>query len=149
MGVEIERKFLVRSDAWRAEADEGRAFEQGYLAGNPGLAVRVRLCDGVEGFLTIKAGGGIARAEFEYPIPPGDARSLLDLCGPRVVLKRRHRLVFETFVWEIDVFAGAHQGLVLAEVELESPDQPVTLPPWIGTEVTGDERYANAALAGL
>ncbi len=147
MGIEIERKFLVRDDGWRIAADEGVACRQGYLASGEGATVRVRIM-GKEAFLTIKgpSTGGLARPEFEYPIPVADAQALLDLCG-NVVEKTRHRVLHGGLTWEVDLFAGDNTGLVLAEVELEAEAQAVELPEWAGPEVTGDVRYYNAYLA--
>lgn len=150
MAIEIERKFLVTSDAWRGAAlDDGRAIRQGYLApGGPDAAsVRVRLIGG-EARLTVKGPGLLERAEFEYPIPIGDAQAMFEagLCAP-LVEKRRTRVAHGGLVWEVDVFAGHLAGLVVAEVELASAGQVVSLPGWVGREVTGDPRYQNSALA--
>ncbi len=147
MGIEIERKFLVKDDSWRAAADDGLECRQGYLAAEKGKTVRVRIM-GTEAFLTIKgAMAGISRAEFEYEIPPSDAEALLALCGGAVVEKRRHLVNHGGMVWEVDVFGGAHAGLVLAEIELEREDQEFELPGWAGEEVSRDPRYFNAVLA--
>lgn len=149
MGVEIERKFLVASDAWRQTADAGTAIEQGYLARGPQMLVRVRLA-GDNGWLTLKERtAGPVRAEYEYPIPAEDARALLALCAPHVLRKRRHRLPAGALCWEIDVFEPPHKGLVMAEIELADPDQGFARPAWLGREVTSDPAYTNAALAGL
>ncbi len=147
MGVEIERKFLVVSEAWRTGA-AGVAVRQGYLLAAPGTTVRVRLA-GAEGYLTIKGQHhGLRRAEFEYAIPAADAQAMLEtLCAQPVIEKTRYRVDFAGLVWEVDVFAGANAGLVVAEVELESEAQAVTLPPWVGLEVSSDYRYTNAYLA--
>ena len=146
MRVEIERKFLVRSDAWRRMADEGMICRQGYLASDDQKTVRVRRI-GDRGFLTIKgATSGISRAEFEYEIDAADAGQLLTLCET-VVEKIRYQLQHAGVTWEIDVFHGANQGLVLAEVELASEDQPIELSDWVGEEVSDDPRYFNACLA--
>lgn len=146
MGREIERKFLVQGRPW--EGVPGTPYRQGYLASGYGVTVRVRLA-GDRAYLTVKGPtSGFSRDEYEYPIPPGDAASMLEtLCGGRLVEKTRHLLVHAGRTWEVDVFVGANRGLVLAEVELESEDAAVELPPWAGAEVTGDYRYANAFLA--
>jgi CYTH domain-containing protein len=146
MGTEIERKFLVTSGAWRAEAGSGTRLRQGYLhAGTP--VVRIRQA-GELAFLTIKGPGLLARAEYEYPIPPEDAAAMLaTLCPPPVIDKTRHRLALDGLTWEIDEFAGHLAGLVLAEIELASPDEPFARPAWLGAEVTDDPRYQNAALS--
>jgi len=147
MGIEIERKFLVKDDSWRAEADEGMACRQGYLVAEKERTVRVRTM-GTKAFLTIKgAAAGISRAEFEYEIPLPDAEALLGLCGGAVVEKMRHRVRHSDMVWEVDVFGGRHAGLVLAEIELEREDQEFEMPGWAGKEVSADPRYCNAVLA--
>lgn len=146
MGLEIERRFLVSGDGWRHGAEPG-AVVQGYLSTDPRRVVRVRLADG-GAFLTVKGpADGPVRAEFEYTVPPEDARELLALCGGDVVEKLRWRLRHGGRDWVVDEFGGANRGLVLAEIELEAADQPFALPPWIGAEVTGDHRYANVSLA--
>ncbi len=146
MGTEIERKFLVVGDDWRS-LGTGSLYWQGYLVAAPGLTVRVRLA-GEQGYLTIKgATTGITRAEFEYPIPAADARTLLEtLCDRPLIQKTRYRIPWEGLVWEVDEFTGENQGLILAEVELASVDQAIALPPWIGAEVSHDPRYYNANL---
>lgn len=147
MGTEIERKFLVTGEGWRALAmGPGQRLRQGYLhAGTP--VVRVRLA-GEAGFLTIKGPGLLSRAEYEYPIPAAEAAELLrSLCPPPVIEKTRTRVRHDGLVWEVDEFAGQLAGLVLAEVELASPDQPFARPDWLGREVTEDARYQNAALS--
>lgn len=147
MKIEIERKFLLNNDAWRDGAT-GILYRQGYLCTDPERTVRVRLGGGTA-ILAIKgAGDGIARTEFEYPIPSEEAVVLLDsLCLQPLVEKYRYLVPFAGLTWEIDEFLGANAGLLLAEVELERIDQPVPLPPWIGLEVSGDPRYYNAWLA--
>jgi CYTH domain-containing protein len=145
--VEIERKFLLEGDAWRAGAEAVRV-RQGFLAATERCTVRVRTVLG-RGVMTIKGPTrGFSRHEFEYEIPVEDAEFLLEgFCVGPVIDKVRHRVSHAGLVWEIDVFEGENAGLVLAEVELDSEDQPVELPPWIGEEVTGDERYYNAYLS--
>lgn len=147
MGTEIERKFLVRNDSWRA-GPAGVLCRQGYLSLGGPCTVRVRLL-GDAGYLTIKGPpAGLARAEYEYPIPAADAAEMLErFCTSLQVEKRRHVREHGGHTWEIDEFLGANQGLVLAEVELERPDEPVSLPEWAGREVTGDPRYLNSSLA--
>ena len=145
MGLEIERKFLVKGGGWRKSAKRSR-LSQGYLVAEKGKSVRVRLEDG-RGTITIKGPArGAARAEYEYAIPAKDAREILRrLCGP-LIEKTRYRVRRGGLVWEIDVFAGANRGLIVAEVELRRASQKVSLPPWAGKEVTGDPRYLNANL---
>lgn len=146
MGIEIERKFLVAGEQWRHGA-LGIPYAQGYLSRGTGRTVRVRLA-GSDAFLTIKGPvTGISRAEFEYPIPQQDAREMLPLCDGPIVQKIRFKIPHEGHVWEVDEFEGENAGLILAEVELQSADEAVALPPWIGEEVTGDARYYNSNLA--
>ncbi|HKT85274.1 MAG TPA: CYTH domain-containing protein [Novosphingobium sp.] len=153
MAVEIERKFLVEGDAWRGQATGRRRIRQAYLSTSGRANVRIRLIDDEEARLTIKSAdeghaGALSRAEFEYPVPMEDARTLLELRVGRVIDKTRYLVpAANGRTWEVDVFAGAHEGLVLAEIELGSADEAVELPDWIGREVTDDARYANAALA--
>lgn len=148
MGIEIERKFLLRNDAWQQQADAGQEFRQGYLHSDASLAVRVRIADETA-WLTIKADAGeIVRREFEYAIPVADADSMLThLCRQPLIEKRRHRLEHAGHVWEIDVFHGANAGLVLAEIELSRIDEDFARPPWLGEEVSTDPRYFNSNLS--
>ncbi len=147
MRFEIERRFLVDGDAWRAAATQSRRLLQGYLAREDGVTVRLRL-SGDRARLTIKGPGGLVRPEFEYDVPRDDAASMLDaLCAGRRIAKTRHDVPHGGLVWEVDVFEGPLAGLVIAEVELPAADHPLALPPWAGREVTDDPRYANAVLA--
>ncbi len=147
MGVEIERKFLVESEGWRG-CGPGVRYRQGYITADEKRSVRVRVA-GREATITIKGGSvGAVREEFEYTIPVADAERLLDAyCPPPLIEKTRFRCPYKGLVWEIDEFFGANTGLVLAEVELDSEDREVSLPSWVGREVTGDPRYLNASLA--
>lgn len=148
MGIEIERKFLVIGDAWRAGVSASSSLRQGYLSSNSKATVRVRIVDDATAWLTLKGpASGISRAEFEYEIPLEEGRALLEMARPHVVEKRRHLVPLDGLVWEIDVFEGAHAGLVMAEVELADPDQKIVVPDWAGREVSLDDRYANASLA--
>ena len=148
MPTEIERKYLVKGDGWRASATDHVPMRQGYFQTGPGSTVRVRI-EGERAVLTIKGPTvGISRAEYEYEIPLGDARQMLDIfCEGRQVEKVRHYVSHAQKTWEVDVFEGANQGLVLAEVELERADEEVDVPKWIGEEVSHDSRYRNACLA--
>jgi len=122
---------------------------QGYLSSDPDRCVRVRLA-GELAWLTVKGcTQGITRAEFEYPIPPEEARLLLEMCLPSVIDKTRHRIAFGEHIWEVDVFHGANDGLVIAEVELADEHETIEPPPWLGEEVSADARYYNASLARL
>ena len=146
MGIEIERKFLVVDDSWLATAGEGRPCRQGYLVSGEGRTVRVRVID-ESAFLTIKGPtAGISRTEFEYEIPVTDAEGLFTLCG-NLVEKIRYLVPHGGQVWEVDVFSGMNKGLVLAEIELETEQQVVELPAWLGREVSGDYRYYNGYLS--
>lgn len=146
MGVEIERKFLVIDDSWKAVACKNQVCRQGYLFSGKGRTVRVRIM-GDQAFLTIKGPTeGISRNEFEYQIPVDDAKAMFPMCG-NLVEKVRYFIIHSGLQWELDVFTGENEGLVMAEVELESEDQPFDLPSWAGEEVTGDPRYYNAYLA--
>jgi len=146
MSIEIERKFLLRNDAWRTMG-QGTTYRQGYLSVEPARSVRVRLA-GAQAWLTIKGKSeGISRQEYEYAIPVEDAIHMLDhLCQQPLIEKVRYRIHLDGLCWEVDEFAGANRGLIMAEVELDHPDQAVNLPDWIGEEVTGDPRYYNAAM---
>ena len=146
MGQEIERKFLVRGDAWRIGAIETR-FRQGFLSTVPERTVRVRVA-GSRGLLTIKGITiGARRAEYEYEIPLRDAQQMLDeLCEGPLIEKVRHQVQVGAHTWEIDVFEGDNAGLIVAEIELEREDEPFEMPEWLGDEVTHDPRYFNASL---
>jgi adenylate cyclase len=146
VGVEIERKFLVKKDLWRAP-DAGLAYRQGYLSRERGRTVRVRRA-GERGFLTIKGEAkNLARPEYEYEIPAKDADELLGMCTGALVEKRRYEVKHEGHVWEVDEFAGDNAGLLVAEIELGSADERFSLPAWVGEEVTDDPRYLNANIA--
>ena len=145
MGSEIERKFRVDVTRWVPDGP-GTRFQQGYLSSHPDRVVRVRL-EGTHGKLTIKGKTlGVTRAEYEYDIPAGDAVELLALCERPLVEKTRHREVYEGQVWEIDVFHGLNEGLVIAEVELAAEEQAVLVPAWAVEEVSDDPRYYNSNL---
>ena len=146
MGKEIERKFLVKGDAWRALA-QGTMYRQGYLNSVKERTVRVRTV-GDKAFMTVKGiTVGATRAEYEYEIPFGDCNAMLDnLAEKPIIEKKRYKIPFEGLVWEIDEFFGENQGLIVAEVELQSEDQQIPKPAWIGDEVSGDPRYFNSNL---
>ena len=149
MPLEIERKFLVRNNDWRALACGKVRIRQGYAYAGSGI-VRVRVA-GQSAFLTLKSKQtNLVRTEFEYPIPLRDAEDLLaGFCELGVVEKTRYSVCYATHKWEVDVFEGANNGLVLAEIELTSPDQPFERPPWLGAEVSEDPAYFNSSLARL
>ena len=146
MGIEIERKFLVRSEAWRALGQPVR-IRQGYLSVDKERTVRVRTL-GSTAKLTIKGRSvGTARAEYEYDLPVDEANELLDgLCLRPLLDKTRTTLVLGAHTWEVDEFFGENAGLVVAEVELRAADEHVELPAWVGAEVSRDARYFNANL---
>ncbi|MGH8029184.1 MAG: CYTH domain-containing protein [Arenimonas sp.] len=154
MGIEIERKFLVRDDGWRAAVVRSVRMAQGYVndhaavaAGTQLASVRVRVGDG-RGWLNLKSReAGPSRQEFEYEVPLADAEALLRLCVGAPIDKVRHYVPFAGFTWEVDEFAGENAGLVVAEIELPSVDAQFALPEWAGAEVTELTRYYNLALA--
>lgn len=146
MGVEIERKFLVKSEDWRTLGTPV-CYSQGYLVADGKRTVRVRVA-GQKGFLTIKGGvQGITRKEFEYPVPLNDALEMLHLSETSVIEKYRTKILFEGKIWEVDEFEGRNKGLIIAEIELTAEEETFLVPPWIGEEVTGDFRYFNAYLS--
>ncbi len=149
MPIEIERKFLVQGEDWKQ--GEGTHFAQGYLNHDKARAVRVRIA-GTQAFLTIKGIGdevGLSRVEFEYEIPLADAQQLLALCEGTVIEKIRRVIPYQGFNWEVDEFFGENQGLVIAEIELDSVDQPFEKPSWVCEEVTNDPRYFNLSLVSF
>lgn len=144
MGVEIERKFLVKGSDWRTKT--GTTIGQGYLNRDKNRTVRVRIA-GEEAFLTIKGPSvGPSRLEFEYAIPTPDAIALLQLCEGTPISKTRHVVIFDGMKWEIDEFHGANEGLVVAEIELDTEDQGFSRPDWVDREVTDDPKYFNSNL---
>lgn len=146
MAIEIERKFLVDLSLL-GELSGGTPIKQGYIQHSQGTTVRVRI-KGDQGFLTLKsASRGLSRLEFEYPIPLADADEMLaSLCSDRHIEKTRYVIPFGKHLWELDLFSGANEGLVIAEVELTSEKECIELPAWVTEEVSGDPRYANSSL---
>lgn len=148
MAKEIERKFLVNGDDWRAEATSSSEFIQAYVVTMDDRSLRVRVMDDDRATLTLKIGRQtISRDEFEYAVPLTDAKELVANALGIVIQKTRHEVEHQGFTWEVDVYAGAYQGLVVAEVEMEDEAQDPPLPAWIGREVTGDRRYSNQVMA--
>jgi adenylate cyclase len=146
MAKEIERKFLLNGDTWKSLA-KGTRYRQGYLNSVKERTVRVRTV-GDKGFLTVKGiTTGASRTEYEYPIPVPDAEGMLnELCEKPLIEKNRYKIKDRNLTWEVDEFFGENQGLIVAEVELQSEGQSFEKPEWIGEEVTGDPRYFNANL---
>lgn len=152
-GVEIERKFLVHKAGrpYAAQAYGSSRIIQGYICSGRGRTVRVRIRDG-KGFLTIKgpsAGGGLSRYEFEKEIALDEAEHLMRLCEPGIIDKTRYLVRCGRHVFEVDEFYGENDGLVMAEVELQSEDEPFSRPDFIGDEVTGDRRFYNSSLRSM
>ncbi|ERT04961.1 CYTH domain protein [Lyngbya aestuarii BL J] len=147
MGIEIERKFLVKDDRWRS-LGVGILYCQGYISSEKGRTVRVRII-GNQGYLTIKGPvSSRVRSEFEYVIPVEDAKEMLEtLCDRPFIEKKRHKISLGDLIWEVDEFFGDNQGLILAEVELKDPNQMIEIPDWIAEEVSHDARYFNSNLA--
>lgn len=145
MGKEIERKFLVKNDAWRCV--EGAKYRQGYLNSVKERTVRIRTIDD-KGFMTVKGiAVGATRLEFEYEIPASEADEMLTaLCEKPLIEKKRYKIPYGGFTFEVDEFFGENEGLIVAEVELESEDQVFDKPDWLGDEVSGDSRYYNSNL---
>lgn len=149
MALEIERKFLVDHALWNALTKPTPNYLiQGYLHSEPGKTIRVRATND-KGFITIKgksSADGLSRSEFEYEIPKQEAIELLSNFTKKTIEKNRYEIEFEGNVWEVDVFEGDNAGLIIAEIELESPDQSFIKPDWVRAEVTSDFRYFNSAL---
>ncbi|MGD0075779.1 MAG: CYTH domain-containing protein [Candidatus Binataceae bacterium] len=146
MAKEIERKFLVKANSWRNLAS-GKPYRQGYLSTVKERTVRVRSA-GDKGYITVKGPTvGATRSEYEYEIPLADANEMLDhLCERPLIEKIRYRIPAAGVTWEVDEFQGENRGLVTAEVELADENQAISIPGWIGAEVTDDPRYFNSNL---
>ncbi len=148
MAKEVERKFLVGEASWRGAVEASTDFVQFYLAISSDRSVRLRISDGRSAKLTLKFGSDLVeRDEFEYPVPLGDAREMMQFALGNVIRKTRHHVRHRGYLYEVDEFAGPLDGLVV--VELETPDRVADemLPQWLGREVTGDIRFSNASLA--
>ena len=147
--IEIERKFLVTSEAFKAEAHSEIKIIQGFLTVDPERTVRIRI-KGEQGFLTIKGisnEAGTTRFEWEKEIPVDQAASLLKLYLPGIIDKVRYEVKLEDHLFEIDIFEGDNEGLIVAEIELSSVNETYPKPDWLGEEVTGDLRYYNSQLS--
>ena len=148
MRFEIERKFLVRGDAWKKLAAGSTHIRQAYLMANDKASIRVRIKGDRSATLTIKSrGADRRRLELEYDIPTVEAEALIPLRRGFVIEKLRYDVLWGTLTWEIDVFSGENAGLTIAEIELHHEAQHIELPPWVGAEVTGKGQYHNGSLA--
>lgn len=148
MAKEVERKFLVRSEAWRGLVEAEIRIRQCYLAATAGRSLRVRIRDDASAQLTLKFGShGRVRDEFEYPIPLEDAEEMMEFAIGHVIEKTRHHVRFGGFLYEVDIFTGHLAGLVIAELETPEDVPDRALPPWLGREVTGESAFYNASLA--
>lgn len=147
MAKEIERKFLLKNSSWQEFADEGMLYSQGYLVGSKDASVRIRI-QGDHAFINIKSATiDISRQEFEYEIPVDEATEMLEtLCEKPLISKKRHLIKTETHIWEIDVFSGENEGLIVAEIELRDVNESFEKPSWLGNEVSDDARYYNVNL---
>lgn len=150
MPLEIERKFLINHNKWNELAKpDGKRYRQGYLLNDKNKTIRVRLSDACA-FITIKGKTtGATRSEFEYNIPVADAKQLLDNFADNEISKTRYEIYYKDKLWEIDVFHGENEGLIVAEIELGSEDEKFDIPDWVTEEVTDDPKYYNASLARL
>ena len=147
--IEIERKFLVKSNEFRSSAASQTLIQQGYLSKDPHRTVRVRIKNN-QAFLTIKgisSASGMSRFEWEKEIPLVEGEELLQLCLPTLIQKTRFYIPHGPLIFEDDVFEGEHKGLILAEIELPSEKTLIDFPSWIGKEVTGDQKYYNSYLS--
>jgi adenylate cyclase len=148
MSFEIERKFLVIGRDWQKLAITRTRIRQAYLVAEGALSIRVRIKEEHAATLTIKSRGAeLRRLELEYPIPTTDAEALMVRRHGSVIEKVRHDIPWQGLMWEVDVFTGDNEGLVLAEIELDHERQPFDLPPWVGAEVTSLRKYYNGDLA--
>ncbi|MFC3562045.1 CYTH domain-containing protein [Pedobacter jamesrossensis] len=147
MGKEIERKFLINLPEWeKFDKPEGKHFRQGYILTNPEKTIRVRKTD-TAAWLTIKGlSVGASRLEYEYEIPLAEAEELLDNFSENELEKIRHEITHNGNLWEVDVFLGDNEGLIVAEIELEAEDEAFELPKWIAEEVTHEKKYYNSNL---
>jgi CYTH domain-containing protein len=148
MGIEIERKFLVHKAIWnKVSKGKGAYLKQGYIVTDPTKTIRVRIAD-EQGYLTIKGKStGIARQEFEYEIPKHEASELLQNFTTSSLEKIRYRLQYLGKTWEVDEFLDLNEGLIVAEIELESENEKFEIPEWIDKEVSGDKKYYNSYLS--
>lgn len=148
MAIEIERKYRIVQAHWEnLSKPEGTLYRQGYLSVDPARVIRIRIA-GAEAFLTVKGTtAGISRTEIECNIALNAATEMLDHFALSEILKIRYHIPYAGKVWEVDVFLGKNNGLIIAELELESEEEPIDIPEWVGEEVTHDYRYSNACLS--
>lgn len=148
MALEIERKYLVHQEQWdNFDKPTGQLYRQGYILKDPNKTIRVRVTD-TNAYLTIKgASVGATRTEFEYEIPKEEALELLDNFAVSELSKIRYKILHTEKLWEVDVFLGTNEGLIVAEIELLSEDEAFDIPEWISVEVTGDNKYYNSNLS--
>ena len=146
MALEIERKYLVADTAF-LDGLTGVYFKQGYISAGEGTTVRVRI-EGERAVITLKGmSKGVTRSEYEYEIPFADAEGMLEeFCLGPFIEKTRYTITWRGRAWEVDLFAGENKGLVVAEIELQSEEEVIEKPPWLGKEVSGDSRYYNGSL---
>ena len=148
MSKEIERKFLVSGQRWRTFADGGNAIRQAYVVAEDDRSLRVRIYADGRARITLKVGhAALVRDEYEFDIDRDEAEDMLRHAIGNVIEKVRYRVPHEGHVWEVDVYDGAHRGLVIAEVELSSIHDDPELPNWVGREVTGESEYSNQSMA--
>ena len=147
MAIEIERKFLVKSDLWKTSADPGTQYSQGYLVGSKNASVRIRI-EGSKAYINIKSATiDITRQEYQYEIPLAEATEMLEtLCEKPLISKIRYHINHDSHLWEIDVFSGDNEGLIVAEIELDNVNEVFSKPEWLGQEVSDDVRYYNVNL---
>jgi len=148
MPKEIERKFLVASDEWRKNADEGKYMRQAVILAEEGRSLRIRLINNKKARMTLKIDASqLSRHEFEYDVPLSHAREMLALANGSTIVKTRYEVPYKGFTWEVDVYEGKFEGLIVAEVEMKSEKDDPAIPSWIGREVTEDQRFKNRAIA--
>ncbi len=148
MGIEIERKFLLKNDHWKEIAKEGIAYRQGYFSGAKKASLRIRV-EGNKAKFNIKSldNSHIRRQEYEYTLPLSEAEEMLDtLCDRPLIEKVRYHVPYQGHIWEIDIFSGDNAGLMVAEIELQNENEKFAVPTWIGKEVSDDMRYYNINL---
>jgi CYTH domain-containing protein len=149
MAMETERKFLVNNDSFKSAAIKAVSIEQGYFITTGDSAVRIRIIDN-QAVITIKSKNkknGFSRHEWEYPIPYDDAREIIQICSSNIIKKTRYLIPVEKHCFEVDVFHGENEGLVIAEIELSSEEETFVIPSWLGKEVTFKKKFHNAFIA--